>query len=377
MKKKILFVVNVDWFFISHRLPLAIKAIEEGYEVHLACNYSRSKELLESKGIVCHEIQFTRSNYNVMNALMICKQLHALFKTIKPDITHLVTIKPILLGGIVARLLKLPSVVFAISGLGYIFISRGIIASIRKKMIGLIYAYVFKHKNVCVIFQNADDQNELSKLTGLDKIHSVIIPGAGVDTEKFFVSQLPKSPPVIMMASRLLKDKGVYEYISAAKIIGRKKKNIKFILVGTPDPENPSSISIEEVNEWIDKGYIEYWGQQEDMPKIFSQSTIVVLPSYREGLPKVLLEASSSGRPIITTNAPGCRDAIIDMRTGFLVEKYNAQDLADKILSLSTNLDQCIKMGQSGRKLVEEKFSEKLIASHHMRVYEKLLLEQK
>ena len=244
MKKKILFIVNVDWFFISHRLPLAIKAIENGYEVHLACNYSKSKEFLEKKGIACHEIQFTRSNYNIMNALIICKQIHALLKDIKPDITHLVTIKPILLGGIVARLLKLPSVVFAISGLGYIFISKGKIASIRKRMIGLIYAYVFKHKNICVIFQNTDDQNELSKLSGLNKIHSVIIPGSGVDTERFSISQLPKSPPVIMMASRLLKDKGVYEYISAARIIGHKNKNIKFVLVGTPDPENPSSISI-------------------------------------------------------------------------------------------------------------------------------------
>jgi glycosyltransferase involved in cell wall biosynthesis len=377
MKKKILFIVNVDWFFISHRLPLAIKAIENGYEVHLACNYSKSKEFLEKKGIACHEIQFTRSNYNIMNALIICKQIHALLKDIKPDITHLVTIKPILLGGIVARLLKLPSVVFAISGLGYIFISKGKIASIRKRMIGLIYAYVFKHKNICVIFQNTDDQNELSKLSGLNKIHSVIIPGSGVDTERFSISQLPKSPPVIMMASRLLKDKGVYEYISAARIIGHKNKNIKFVLVGTPDPENPSSISIEEVNGWIDKGYIEYWGQQEDMPNVISKSTIVVLPSYREGLPKVLLEASSSGRPVITTNVAGCRDAIIDMRTGFLVEKYNAQDLADKIVTLSSNLDRCIQMGQSGRKLVEEKFSEKLIVSHHMKVYEKLLLEQK
>jgi glycosyltransferase involved in cell wall biosynthesis len=205
----------------------------------------------------------------------------------------------------------------------------------------------------------------------------VIIPGSGVDTERFSISQLPKSPPVIMMASRLLKDKGVYEYISAARIIGHKNKNIKFVLVGTPDPENPSSISIEEVNGWIDKGYIEYWGQQEDMPNVISKSTIVVLPSYREGLPKVLLEASSSGRPVITTNVAGCRDAIIDMRTGFLVEKYNAQDLADKIVTLSSNLDRCIQMGQSGRKLVEEKFSEKLIVSHHMKVYEKLLLEQK
>lgn len=377
MKKKILFIVNVDWFFISHRLPLAIESIEKGYEVHLACNFSQSREFIETKGIVCHEIQFTRSNYNIMNALNICKQIYTLLKVIKPDITHLVTIKPILFGGIVARLLKLPSVVFAISGLGYIFISRGKIASIRKRMIGIIYTYVFKHKNICVIFQNTDDQDELSKLTGLNKMHSVIIPGSGVDTEKYFISQLPKSPPVIMMASRLLKDKGVYEYISAAKIIGLKKNNVKFVLVGTPDPENPSSISIDEVNGWIDKGYIEYWGQQDDMPNVFSKSTIVVLPSYREGLPKVLLEASSSGRPIITTNVAGCRDAIIDNRTGYLVEKYNAQDLADKIESLISNLDQCIKMGQSGRQLVEEKFSEKLIVSHHMKVYEKLLLKQK
>jgi len=377
MKKKILFVVNVDWFFISHRLPLAIKAIENGYEVHLACNYSKSKEFLENIGIACHEIQFTRSNYDIMNALMICKQIYALLKLVKPDITHFITIKPILLGGIVAKLLKVPSVVFAISGLGYIFISKGKIASIRKRLIGLIYAYVFKRKNICVIFQNNDDQNELSKLTGFTEMHSVIIPGSGVDTEKFSMSQLPKSPPVIMMASRLLKDKGVYEYISAAEIISHKKQNIKFVLVGAPDPENPSSISIEELNEWIDKGYIEYWGQQEDMPSVISKSTIVVLPSYREGLPKVLLEASSCGRPIITTNVPGCRDAIIDMRTGFLVEKCNAQDLADKILTLSGNIDQSIKMGQSGRKLVEEKFSEKLIVSHHMKIYEKLLLEQK
>lgn len=373
MKKKLLFVVNVDWFFISHRLPLATRAIEKGYEVHLACNFSQPIELMGAEGIICHQIPFTRSNYNPVNALVIFKYILKLFKEINPDLVHLVTIKPILFGGIASRLLKVPATVFAISGLGYIFISKGIIASIRKKLIGLIYSFAFNCKNLCVIFQNTEDQNELSVLTGLNKKYSVIIPGSGVNIEKFSFSRLPKSSPTIMMASRLLKDKGVHEFVSAAKIVKKINNKIKFVLVGTPDPENPSSISLEELNGWINAEYIEFWGHKTDMAKIISQSTIFVLPSYREGLPKVLIEASSCGRPIITTNVAGCRDAIINNKTGLLVEKCNEKDLADKIIALSSDLKRCEEMGVFGRKLVEEKFSENLIVNQHMDVYERLL----
>ena len=373
MKKKILFVVNIDWFFISHRLPLAIEAMNKGYEVHLACNFSASKSYLENKGIICHNIPFTRSNYNPLNTFALFRKNYMLYKKVKPDLLHLVTIKPILLGGIASRILKIPSTVFAISGLGYIFISKGLLASMRRKFISLIYSFVFNSKNFRVIFQNIDDLNELTHLTELNKIHSVIIPGAGVNVKDFSFTDLPSSPPIVMMASRLLKDKGVYEFIEAARIVKQKNKKVRFVLVGTPDPENPSSISFNEINKWIKLNYVEYWGQKEDMQYTISQSTIVVLPSYREGLPKILIEAASCGRPVITTNVPGCRDAILEMKTGLLVEKYNEKDLADEILYLTGNIMRCKEMGKAGRRLVEKKFSEKLIVEQHMDVYERLL----
>lgn len=373
MKKKILFVVNVDWFFTSHRLPLALEAINKGYEVHLACHFLSSSSTLRSYGIICHEIPFTRSNSNPLDAISLFKKIYLLFLKVKPSLVHLVTIKPILIGGMAARILKLPAAIFAISGLGYTFISEGFSANIRRRFIGLLYAAVFRHSNSCVIFQNTSDQCELSNLTGLDIKQSLIIPGSGVDIEVFSQNKLPSSPIIVMMASRLLRDKGVYEFISAAKKVKIRNQNIKFVLVGSPDLENPSSILPAEVNQWVTDGSIEYWGHQDDMPATISKATIVVLPSYREGLPKILIEAAACGRPVITTDVPGCRDAIIEKKTGLLVEKRNEKDLADKINYLISNIHMCTTMGAAGRSLVEEKFSEHLIAKQHMVLYKKLI----
>jgi glycosyltransferase involved in cell wall biosynthesis len=369
MKKKILFLVNVDWFFISHRLPIALKAIESGYEVHLACKFSSEISLIQDHGIKCHEIPFTRSSSNPLNALLLLIKVFLILQKLKPNILHAITIKPILLGGIAARMLNIHSVVYAISGLGYIFTAKGCLARIRKKFIGFVYSIALKHQNSCIIFQNTSDQEELLHLSKFKKRQSVIIPGSGVDLQDYYVSPLPTSQPVALMASRLLKDKGVYEFVQASSIVKSKEKNIKFVLVGSPDLANPSSVDLSEINQWVDEGLIEYWGQQTDMPEIFSKSSIVVLPSYREGLPKVLIEAAASGRAVITTDVPGCRDAILHQKTGLLVEIYNPKDLADKILFLAGDIEKCLNMGLAGRKLAEQKFSEDIIIKQHFEVY--------
>jgi len=368
MKKKLMFVVNVDWFFMSHRLPIALAAIQQGYEVHIATGITTQQGAMERHGLVVHPISLHRSSTNLIGIFNTFAQIFSVFRKVQPDLVHLVTLKPVLLGGIAARIAGVPAVVAAISGLGYVFIGRDFASRMRRLAVAALYRIALGHRNVKVIFQNSDDREILMKLTDLHPSNVEMIQGSGVDLNVFHHSPLPQGTPIVLMASRLLADKGVREFVGAARKL-KDKNRVRFCLVGDIDSANPSSISESELGEWIAKGVIEYWGHRTDMANVLAMASIVVLPSYREGLPKVLLEAAAVGRPVVTTNVPGCRDAIEPDITGALVTVRDVSALSSTIDKLLSDKQLCIKMGCAARTLAEKKFGIDNVVLQHLKIY--------
>jgi glycosyltransferase involved in cell wall biosynthesis len=374
MNHTLLFVVNVDWFFLSHRLPIALEAKRQGYEVHIATAITDRLDELRQHGLVVHPLILARNGFSVANIIYSMIELRSIFMEVRPDLVHLVTIKPILMGGLMARVCKVPSVVIAVSGLGFIFISRGIKSTVRRFLIGILYRSVLGHSNVKVIFQNMDDQETLTKLTQLPASKREIIRGSGVDLAKFISLPLPYGVPVVVMAARLLVDKGVFEFVEAARLLKKSGCLARFVLVGVVDIANPASLTTTEYSSLMDGGIVECWGHRIDMQQVLSLAQVVVLPSYREGLPKILLEAAACGRAVLTTDVPGCRDAIIPGITGLLVPARDVGALADAMQILINNPVSCNKMGSAGRLLAEHSFDVKQVVAKHLCLYKEMIL---
>ncbi len=373
--RRLLFVVNVDWFFLSHRLPIAIEALRRGYEVHIATTITDGREALERAGLVVHSIKIERSNAGMFAATHLLFNLTRLFRNVRPDIVHLVTIKPVLLGGIAARLAKVPSVVAAVSGLGFVFLSHGLLAKARRWLVGGLYRSALSHQHIKVIFQNPDDARIISRVARLSKSNVVNIPGSGVDLNHFIPTQVRRKFFVIMMASRLLREKGVLEFVRAAELLRSEKccsDAVRFVLVGDIDPGNPGSLTPADLKAIEATGFVECWGHRGDMGDVISEADVMVLPSYREGMPKVLLEAAASGCAVITTDVPGCRDAIAPDETGFLVPAKDAEALVQAIRRFLEDPSLRVSMGKAGRKLAEEKFGIDKVVENHMQIYEEL-----
>lgn len=374
-RKRLLFVVNVDWFFLSHRLPIAIEALRHGYEVHIATAITDGREALERAGIAVHPIKIDRSGTGPLAAMQLLWALVRLFRSVSPDIVHLVTIKPVLLGGIAARFARVPSVVAAVSGLGFIFLSPGFLASVRRWLVGRFYRTALSHSCMKVIFQNPQDAEMISQVARLADDKMVLIPGSGVDLRLFSPATTRHGPLVIMMASRLLRDKGVFEFVKAAESLrseGYDVKKVRFVLVGAIDPDNPASLTLDDMHGIEAGGAIECWGHRKDMNQVLSEADVVVLPSYREGMPKVLLEAAATGCAVITTDVPGCRDAITPNVTGLLVTAKDADAIATAIKRFLENPSLRESMGNAGRKLAERKFGIEKVVNDHLAIYREL-----
>jgi len=372
-KDKILFLVNVDWFFMSHRLPIAQAAMSKGYEVHIATTFTDQASTMKDHGFILHEVQMSRSGLKLISNIRTLIDIVKIFRMVRPKLVHLVTIKPILLGGIAARITKIHGVIVAISGLGSSFIDQGFSGKIRRFFIKNLYKVSLDHPNIKVICQNKSDLEDIQKISQLPPSDFSLIEGSGVSLTKFQYCIDRNKVPKVIMASRLLKDKGVLEFADAARLLKDNSTQVNMILVGEPDPDNPSSITRAQISLWEQEGILEYWGHQKNMENILSLASIVVLPSYREGFPKILIEAAACGRAVITTDVPGCRDAIYNGVTGVLVPKQNATALAHSIRDLALNSRACKEMGQKGRKMAEKRFDENKVIEMHFLIYDQLL----
>lgn len=374
-KNKLLFIVNVDWFFISHRLPVALKAMEEGYEVHLLCAITDKADYLKSTGLIVHPFSFSRSGRNIFRELFSIFNLYKQIKSIKPDLLHLVTIKPVLYGGILARVLNVPAVVSAISGLGFLFVKRaGLHVRLLRYAVLFLYRMAMRHVNQRVIFQNPTDRDALVKAGGVDKNKTCLIRGSGVDLRCYPMKPEPDGVPVVVMASRLLKDKGVDEFVDAARRLQLQGVAVRFWLIGEPDQENPESITADTVLAWQKEGIVDCLGFRSDIAELFSQAHIVALPSYYgEGLPKVLIEAAACGRAVVTTDMPGCRDAIEVNVSGLLVPARDAAALAQALNRLIEDVSLRHQMGKAGRDLAMREFAIEKVVATHLSIYRQLI----
>jgi glycosyltransferase involved in cell wall biosynthesis len=369
---RLLMVVNVDWFFLSHRLAIAIAAKNAGHEVHIATTLTIGREALEKYGFVVHPLTIDRSSAGLISLVVVLLNLIKIFWKVRPNVAHLVTIKPVLLGGIAARLSPVGAVVFAISGLGHVFVTDGFIGRIRRAFVRAMYAFSLSIKNKRIIFQNTEDLAEVQSILFLESSQVVLIPGSGVDLSLYQAEPLPDSAPVVLMASRLLWTKGVREYVWMAEQIKETNPQVRFLLAGDRDEGNPDSVSQSDINRWSSSQSVELLGYQSDMADLMRQAMIVVLPSYREGFPKVLIEAAACGRAVITTDVPGCRDAVEDGITGLLVPMKSSNALASAVQRLIDNPVLCSSMGQAGRERAERLFDIEQVVRMHLDIYSDL-----
>jgi glycosyltransferase involved in cell wall biosynthesis len=371
--KSILYVVNVDWFFISHRLVLAEEAKNNGYEVIVAGeDTGRSHEII-SKGIRFINFSFSRSGTNPILEFITLVSFYNLYSSLKPDIVHHITLKPVIYGSLIAKILKVNSVVNAVSGLGYNF-THGRMDFISKFMISLM-KFGFNN-SLTFIFQNNDDFQDLSKLKVFSpKNIFFFIKGSGVNLNDFYPTNFPSFEKIkIVLPSRMLYDKGVIEFYEAAKLLRPVYLNrIQFILVGLADEDNKAGIPVSLLKLWDDGDYFKWVDYQKNIFKVYENSHIVVLPSYREGIPKTLIEACAMGRAIVTTDAIGCRECVDEGINGIKVPIKDSISLAKAIEFLVINPDKIILMGIASRLKAEKEFDIDSVIKIHLEIYNSLI----
>ena len=360
-KKRVLFVITEDWALISHRLHLAHDALKLGYEVGVVTRVTKYRDMLETSGLKVFHWRLERRSLNPIGEIISIFQLWKILMSFKPDIIHAVAQKPVIYAGLAMRFSKKVQFVAALGGVGFIFTSRNLKAYLLKPLVKLFLRFVLEGSKSILILQNKDDVKSIEGFGIVDKSRIKLIKGAGVEIEKFKPSPSPKGAPLVILPARILWDKGVAEFVGVAGRI--KKRNIKarFVLVGDIDSHNPSSITQSQVDQWAQQGAVEHWNRRDDMDQIYKQASIVCLPSYNEGLPKVLLEAASCARPTVAFNVPGCREIVRDGINGFLVSFGNETALERAIVTLINDRSLRAKMGAKGRKIVEQEFSGDII----------------
>ena len=377
---RLLFVVTEDWYFCSHRLHLAKAALRHGFEVAVATRFSQFRERIQDEGLSVVSLELPRGVSDPFPELGDLSQVTRLYHQSQPDLVHHVAMKAVLYGSLAAARSSLPAVVNAITGLGHVFAEDGWKCRLLRAVIRRGLRLGLDLPNACVIFQNNDDRDQLVGDGVVPASQSVVICSAGVDVQKFQPTSFPTwhrtsaEGAIVLLPSRMLWTKGVGDFVEAARLLRDSGSRARFALVGRVDTANPGHIAERQLHDWDRSGVVEWWGHQEDMPGALSRASIVVLPTvYREGVPKVLIEAAASARPVVTTNMPGCRDVVQDGVTGILVGVRNAPALADAIQSLLENRSACIQMGIRGRQRVVQNFSTQIVADQTLKLYDRLL----
>lgn len=374
-RKKFLLVVNDMAWFWSHRLPLAKDILAKGWDLHLATNDAEGNADIAALGITGHNLPPHKSSLNPLNQLRLAYKIFETLLTVKPDMVHAITVRHAFFTGIGARLSRTPRAVFTLAGLGPLFSSEDAKIKTIRAVIVPLFKFAFGGEGRFVIFQNPDDAKALVRAGAVARENCTIIRGSGVDPAQFASSpELANDVPIVLFSSRLLKAKGIGEYVHAARILKSKGIGARFQIAGDIYEGNHDSISREQLDDWIAEGAVEWLGHRTDMPQLMAASNIVTLPSYYgEGVPKVLLEAASTGRAIVTTDMPGCRETVEDGETGILVEPKNAWSLADALEKLLGDNVLRADMGKKGRARIEKDFTIETVNARTMAVYKKLM----
>ena len=372
--QRVLFVVTEDWYFVSHRLALALALRAAGYEVAVATRTRTAAAAVRAAGIALYDVPFERSLRRPWRDLASLLKLRRLLDATRPDLVHLVSLKPILVGATAMLLTRRrPAAVWAITGMGYLVSSDAWLARLLRPLVLRLLGLLFRDARSRVIVQNGDDAEFVARL-GIDGAAVRVVPGAGIDTDHYRpLAALPLDPPVVLLPARLLRDKGVYEFAAAAREVRALRDDVRFVLAGTLDADQHGAIDRRDLERWQREGVVEWWGHCEDMVATCNRATIVCLPSYREGMSKALLEGGACARPLLAADVPGCREICIDGVNGRLVPPRDAAALAAAIIAMLSDSARLQGMGAASRAHVIEHFDLARVSAATARVYSELL----
>ena len=376
-KPHILYLVTEDWYFRTHRFGIAKAALAAGYRVSVATQVSQHAQEIRDAGIELIPIKVSRGGKNPFHDLALILKLIGVYRRAKPDIAHHAAIKPVIYGSIAAWLSGAPKVVNALTGLGYVFISSSLQARLLRAGVTAALRLLLNRAGSRLIMQNPDDLETLRAVGAVTTVPVDLIRGSGVDTEAFPTLPEPSERPLkAALVARMLWDKGVGELIEASRILRRRGCALDILLVGPPDPENPACVPEATLREWTEAGLAEWRGRSDDILGVWREAAIGVLPSYREGLPKALLEAASCGRALVASDVPGCREICRDGISGLLSAapggRPDPEALADALQRLAEDDDLRRRMAAGARKLVEEELSQAIVTRLTMEVYQRV-----
>jgi glycosyltransferase involved in cell wall biosynthesis len=372
-KPRLLYLVTEDWYFCSHRLPLALAARDSGFAVTVATRVRAHGALIRKAGLELIPLRLRRRSHNPLSELRAMGEILEVYRRCRPDIAHHVALKPVLYGSLAARLARVPHVVNALAGLGYVFSSDDIRARVLRPAIEAGYRFLLNQRGSRLIAQNPDDLALLVSRGMIEAGRARLIRGSGVDLARFRPCPEPPGIPLVVLPARMLRDKGVEEFVAAARLLKSRGVQARFALVGDADAENPAALSEAKLQAWDKEKVVEYWGWQEDMAEVFAACHIVCLPSYREGLPKALIEAAACARPVVTCDVPGCREVVQHQENGLLVPPRNSAALAEALARLVSDPRLRERMGERGRVLAVERFSLQSMVDSTLQLYRELL----
>jgi len=371
-KPVLLYLVTEDWYFWSHRLPIARAARAAGWDVVVATRVTGHGARIRREGFRLVPIGLRRRTLAPWREAAAIAELLRLHRRERPDLVHHVAMKPVLYGSLAAALAGVPAVVNALAGMGYVFTSSGVKARLLRPLIRTAFRWLLDRPNSRLILQNPGDVAAMTKGT-VTAERVALIRGSGVDTQIFRPREEPEGTPVAVMVSRMLWDKGVGELVEAARLLRRREVPLRVVLVGPPDPENPASIPERQLRDWDAAGDVAWWGERSDIAEIWAKGQIAVLPSHREGLPKSLLEAAACGRPMVAADVSGCREIVKDGVTGLLVPPGDAGALADALERLARDPGLRRRLGAAARDLVERELSEEAVVAQTLALYRSLV----
>jgi glycosyltransferase involved in cell wall biosynthesis len=373
MTHRILFVESDAPSFLMHRRGTA-DAVRRHGEVHVAAPDGPARDAIERLGYPFHAVPFSRGSTAPWRDLVTLRSLAVLYARLEPDLVHHVALKAVLYGTWAAHLARVRAVVNSVTGLGYLFTEGDRVAAVLRSLFVAAAWPALATANAYSTFENADDLALFERLGLVRKGRGVLVRGTGVDTSLFRPTDEPAGTPVVTLASRMLREKGIGTFVEAARLLRERRVDARCVLVGLPDPENPRSVTREELEAWHEAGIVEWWGFRPDMAHVHAASHVVVLPTtYREGVPRVLIEAAACGRPAITTGRPGCRDVVRDGENGLLVPPGDAHALAAAIERLLASPDLRRRMGARGREIAEREFAQEHVVAAVLGVYARLL----
>lgn len=373
MPPKLVYLVTEDWYFVSHRLPMARAAARAGFEVHVATRVAKHREAIEREGFILHPLHWQRGSLDPLHLIRIVRDVRKLYRSVRPALTHHVALAPTIVGSLAARHIPIPQL-NALAGLGFAYTSGGLKARVIRPVFSILLRGLLRRPQATALVQNPDDRTALQKL-GVPANKIVLVPGSGVDTDKLKPLPEPPEPITIAFVGRLLHDKGLATLIAAHRLLRERGNPLRLLIAGEADPANPASIPEASLKQWKTLGGVQFLGHVDDIRQVWQQSHIAVLPSRREGLPLSLLEAAACGRPLVATDVPGCREIARPDVSALLVPPDDPPALANALAQLASDAGTRRRLGEGARRLVENEYSSTRIGAEIVALYRRLIEE--